>query len=101
MPRALSLIIPEGIVVLAALLLARFGADLSGFAQVAPWLPWLLFLAGAGLAWRFHRGRLFMGLLTLVPLWGWVALAHDAPWHLALGVGIPLALLGIGWSREK
>lgn len=101
MPRALSLIIPEGIVVLAALLLARFGADLSGFAQVAPWLPWLLFLAGAGLAWRFHRGRLFMGLLTLIPLWGWVALAHDAPWHLALGVGIPLALLGIGWSREK
>lgn len=101
MPRALSLIIPEGVVVLAAVALARFGAALPGFAQVAGWLPWLLFLSGAAIAWRFHRGRLFMGLLALAPLWGWTTFAHAAPWHLPLAVGTALALLGIGWAREK
>ena len=30
MPRALSLVIPEGLIVIAAVVLARFGASLAG-----------------------------------------------------------------------
>ena len=70
-PRALSLVVPEGLIVIAAVALAKFGGALGGFAQVAEWLPWLLFLGGAAVAWRFRRGRLLAGLLALLPWWAW------------------------------
>ena len=101
MPRALSLVIPEGLIVIAAVALAKFGASLEGFAQVAEWLPWLLFVGGAGVAWRFRRGRLFAGLLALLPWWGWVALAPEARWQVPLVLSAALSLTAVGWAREK
>jgi GGDEF domain-containing protein len=100
-PRALSLVVPEGLIVIVAIALALFGASITGFAQVAEWLPWLIFLPGAAIAWGFRRGRLLAGLLALLPWWWWVARAHDAPWQLPL-IGIAaVTLVAVGWSRER
>lgn len=101
MPRALSLIVPEGLIVIAAAALARFGTSLPGFAQVAEWLPWLLFVGGAGIAWRFRRGRLFAGLVALLPWWGSIVSIPEPEWRLPLVAGSALALVGVGWSRER
>ncbi|HVX88226.1 MAG TPA: GGDEF domain-containing protein [Gemmatimonadales bacterium] len=81
--------------------LARFGASIGGFAQVAEWLPVLFLLAGLGLAWRFGRGRLFAGLVLLAALWGWVI--GGAPWELrpVLAVAIAVVLAATGWARER
>ena len=101
MPRALSLVVPEGLVVIAAAALARFGPQLPGFAEVAEWLPWLLFLGGAGVAWRFRRGRLFAGLLALLPWWWWIGLADDGGLQLPLTIFSTATLIAVGWSRER
>ena len=101
MPRALSLVIPEGLIVIAAVALARFGASLTGFAQVAEWLPAIVFLGGAGLAWRFGRGRLFAGLGVLAPFWAWIVIDPDASWRLPLAVAAAVVLGVVGWSRER
>ena len=101
MPRALSLVVPEGLIVLAAVALARFGAPLDGFRQVAEWLPAIVFLAGAGVAWRFRRGRLLVALAVLAPLWLWVLREHSAEWRLPLAVAAALVLGVVGWSRER
>ena len=100
-PRALSLVVPEGLIVIAAAALARFGPDLPGFTEVAEWLPWLLFLGGAGVAWRFRRGRLFAGLLALLPWWGWVAFGATGNGAAALTAGSAVTLVAVGWSRER
>ena len=101
MPRALSLVVPEGLIVIAAVALARFGASIAGFEQVAEWLPWLLFVGGAAIAWRFRRGRLFAGLLILLPWWGWIGLAADGGIQLPLMAGTAVTLVAVGWSRER
>ena len=101
MPRALSLVIPEGLIVLVAVALARFGTSIPGFAQVAEWLPAIVFLAGAGLAWRFRRGRLFAGLLALAPVWAWITIDPDPVWRLPLAVAAAVSLTAVGWSRER
>ncbi|MEP6745135.1 MAG: GGDEF domain-containing protein [Gemmatimonadota bacterium] len=101
MPRIFSLVIPEGLIVIAAVALARFGTSLTGFTEVAEWLPALVFLTGIGLAWRFQRGRLFVGLLVLGLVWGWVALAQEPMWRLPLAVVLALVLGVVGWSREQ
>jgi len=100
-PRALSLVIPEGLVVFAAALLALFGGRLPGFAQVAEWLPAIFLLVGVGLAWRFGRGRLFAALVIISLLWGWVV--AGAPWEFrpVLAVALALVLLAVGWSPER
>jgi diguanylate cyclase (GGDEF)-like protein len=101
LPRTLSLVIPEGVIVIAAVALARFGASITGFAQVAEWLPVIVVVVGAGVAWRFRRGRLLAGLGVLVPLWGWVVVDPVASWRLPLALSIAGVLTVVGWSREK
>ena len=101
MPRALSLVIPEGLIVIAAVALARFGASLAGFAQVAEWLPPIVFLGGAGIAWRFGRGRLIAGLAVLAPFWTWIVIDPDASWRLPLALAAAVVLAVVGWSRER
>lgn len=100
-PRALSLVIPEGLIVIAAVALARFGASLTGFAQVAEWLPAIVFLGGAGIAWRFGRGRLIAALGVLAPFWAWIVVDPDASWRLPLAVAAAVVLSVVGWSRER
>jgi GGDEF domain-containing protein len=100
-PRALSLVVPEGLVVLAAVALARFGASIEGFRQVAEWLPAILLLAGFGLAWRFGRGRLFASLAIIATFWGWIL--AGGPWEFRpfLALALALVLLTVGWSKER
>jgi len=99
--RALSLVVPEGLVVLAAVLLARFGASITGFAQVAEWLPAILLLAGLAISWRFGRGRLFAALVLLATLWGWVL--GGSPFELTpiLAAALAVVLISAGWARER
>ena len=86
---------------IAAVALARFGASLTGFAQVAEWLPAIVFLAGAGIAWRFGRGRLFVGLAILAPFWLWVVFGPGEEWRLPLALAAALTLGDAGLSRER
>ena len=74
MQRTLSLVIPEGLVVLLTALLARFGERIEGFDVLATWLPPLVLGAGALIALRFGRGRLVWGLVAVAPFWAWGAL---------------------------
>ena len=101
MPRALSLVIPEGVVVIAAVALARFGASITGFAQVAEWLPAILLLAGLGLAWRYRRGRLFASVAIIAALWGWVLAGAPAEFRPVLAMALALVLLTVGWAPER
>jgi len=101
LPRALSLVVPEGLVVIAAVALARFGASITGYAQVAEWLPAIILLAGLGLAWRFGRGRLFAALILLATLWGWVLGATSWEVRPALTIALAVVLIATGWARER
>jgi len=101
LPRALSLIIPEGLVVLAAALLVRFGGAVEGYAQVAEWLPPMLLLAGAGIGWRYRRGRTLSALVFLAVVWAWVL--GGAPFELRMGLAAAAAVvfITVGVSRER
>jgi GGDEF domain-containing protein len=100
-PRALSLVIPEGLVVLAAVLLARFGGKVEGYAQVAEWLPAMVLLAGAGIGWRYRRGRTLCALVFLAVTWAWVV--GGAPYELRMGLAAAAALVfvAVGVFRER
>lgn len=101
LPRALSLVIPEGLIVIAAVALVRFGHSIKGFAQMAEWLPAILLLIGLGLAWRVGRGRLFAGLMAIAGLWGWVLAGAPGEFRPILAVAVALVLLTVGWSPER
>jgi diguanylate cyclase (GGDEF)-like protein len=101
LPRALSLVIPEGVVVLAAVLLARFGGAVEGYAQVAEWLPPMVLLAGAGIGWRYRRGRTLSALAFLAVVWAWVV--GGAPFELRMGLAAAaaVAFIAAGVFRER
>jgi diguanylate cyclase (GGDEF)-like protein len=100
-PRALSLVLPEGLVVLAAVLLARFGGGVEGYAQVAEWLPPMVLLAGAAIGWRYRRGRTLSALAFLAVAWAWVV--GGAPFELRPGLAVAsgLVLIAVGVFRER
>ena len=101
MPRALSLVIPEGLIVLAAVALAKFGAALPGFAQVAEWLPPLLLLGGAGLSWRLKRSRVFAPTAMLAGLWLWVVIGSPFELRVPFAAALALVLTVTGWAGER
>ncbi|MDP9144113.1 MAG: hypothetical protein M3N43_05375, partial [Actinomycetota bacterium] len=101
MPRALSLVIPEGLVVIAAVALARFGSGLPGFAQVAEWLPILVLLVGLGLSWRLGRTRSFAALAIIAVLWGWVVLGAEPEFTVFVALAVMLVLAVTGWAPER
>ena len=102
MQRTLSLVIPEGLVVLLTALLARFGERIEGFDVLATWLPPLVLGAGALIALRFGRGRLVWGLVAVAPFWAWGALgAPGGGWGPVLLSGSALVLLAVAGTRER
>jgi diguanylate cyclase (GGDEF)-like protein len=65
MKRLLSLVAPDGVVLIAAVIAVRLDAlrdSLPGFAR---FFPYAVFIVGALLAWRFQRNRLLLALLVL------------------------------------
>jgi GGDEF domain-containing protein len=101
MPRALSLVIPEGLVVIAAVALARFGAGLPGFGAVAEWLPILVLVVGFGLSWRLGRTRPFAALGIIAVLWGWVILGAEPEFTVFVAIAVSLVLIVTGWAPER
>jgi len=61
----LSLIAPEGVLLLAAVILLRLDALRGTLPDFARFYPYGVFIVGAMLAWRFQRSRLLFALLVL------------------------------------
>jgi diguanylate cyclase (GGDEF)-like protein len=65
MRRLLSLVAPDGLLLLAAVIALRLDALRDGLPGFARYYPYALFVVGALLAWRFQRNRLLLALLVL------------------------------------
>ena len=61
-----DLVFPEGIVLLAAFAMVRWGATLPSAAPAVHAYPIVVLAAGVLLSWRFRRGRLALALAALV-----------------------------------
>jgi diguanylate cyclase (GGDEF)-like protein len=67
----LSLVTPEGLILLAAVLALRLDAVQDALPGFAHFYPYAVFIVGALLAWRFQRSRLLFALLVLaLASWG-------------------------------
>jgi diguanylate cyclase (GGDEF)-like protein len=60
-----SLIVPDGLLLLAAVLALRLDALRDGLPAFARFYPYAVFVVGALLAWRFQRNRLLLALVAL------------------------------------
>jgi diguanylate cyclase (GGDEF)-like protein len=63
--RLLSLVAPDGALVLAAVIALRVDALRDSLPPFARFYPYAVFVVGALLAWRFQRNRLLLALLVL------------------------------------
>lgn len=108
--KLLSLLLPEGLVLLAAVALVHWAAATPSVAPVLRLFPLVVLVAGALLGWRFGRGRLLLALLGLAiadraMLW-LVPLESDAP-HAApaivdaIATLLPASLAVLAWIPER
>jgi diguanylate cyclase (GGDEF)-like protein len=65
MKRLLSLVAPDGLLLVAAVLVLRLDGLRDGLPAFARFYPYAVFVVGALLAWRFQRNRLLLALLVL------------------------------------
>jgi diguanylate cyclase (GGDEF)-like protein len=65
MKRLVSLVAPDGVLLVAAVMALRLDALRDGLPGFARYYPYALFVVGALLAWRFQRNRLLLALLVL------------------------------------
>ncbi len=98
----IGLLLPEGLLVAAAIGGAWWIAREPAYGGFARALPFAVFAAGGLLAWRFRRGRLFLALVVL--LLADRALGHAVPGGpvataVALLVPVNLAALAIIGER--
>ena len=70
--RLIQSVVPEGVVVLVAVVLVTWESALVPLATFARFSAYAVFGAGILLSWRFHRGRALFSLLVLA-LGGWAA----------------------------
>lgn len=63
--KLLALVVPEGLLLLLAVAMLRWGATVPAAAPVLRVYPLVVLAAGAVLAWRFQRGRLLLALTGL------------------------------------
>ena len=106
----LALLVPEGLVLLAAVLCLRIVQPSESLELVLGMLPYGVVAAGLLLGWRFQRTRLVFGLIVLslawvavqgTPLWP----AGDAPAHdiarQTATLLLPLNLAALALIRER
>jgi diguanylate cyclase (GGDEF)-like protein len=93
------LILPEGLVVLAAAALLRWPTLLDPMAPFLPALPVLAFGLGAALAVRFGRGRVLLAVLVLAIADR--ALGSHPVLGDAVGLFVPLNLAALGLLPER
>lgn len=63
--RLTALFVPEGLLLIAAVILLQIDSLQDPIASVARFAAYGLFLVGALLAWRFHRNQLLLALVVL------------------------------------
>lgn len=96
-----GLFAPEGLLVVAAIGAVWWAASDPALARLADLYPYGVFFAGAVLAWRFHRSRLFFALVVLtladraLTLWPAGAVAT------AVALLVPVDLLGLALIGER
>jgi diguanylate cyclase (GGDEF)-like protein len=107
---ALRLLAPEGLLLVAAAALVRWGLAFDGALAFAAAYPYVVLLAGALLSWRFHRARLLVALLVLASTYLALRLIPApelAPGHpgrlvlVLIGVLLPVNLAALGLLPER
>lgn len=90
-----TVVVPEGILVVVAVVVLRTPAAHDALEPLLKVLPWLVIVAGTLLSWRFRRLRIFVGLAAIALAdQGMDNLSGDAVAGL-LGTLLPLVLLAV------
>ena len=73
--------------------------------ELLAWLPWVVFLPGLVLSWRFNRSRAFFAITLLSGcylLWQWLPDADlRRQWVLPVALLVPLNIAGLAWLSER
>src|SRR5216683_786842 len=103
--RILGLFLPEGLILLATVLLVRLDSLHDTLVSLSTFYPAAVFATAAFLAMRFRRGRLLFSLVALaLAAFGPLAAGTPAGRHMmfdAVAVLLPLNLLALGLLPDK
>ena len=102
---AVSLVVPEGALLLLTVVVLRLDALQDSLPDFAHFYPYAVFVVGALLAWRFQRSRLLFALLVLaLATWSVQALAPSAAGRVAFratALLLPLNLAGLALLADR
>ncbi|MGD2136104.1 MAG: GGDEF domain-containing protein [Gemmatimonadales bacterium] len=103
---ARAAVVPEGLLLGAAVVLLEWNVLGDSAAAVAGFAPPSVIAAGLLLAWRFHRGRVLLALVTLGLAVTAIAVTEAGSSqalvvHQAMGVLLPLNLAGLALLPER
>jgi len=103
--RILGLFLPEGLILLATVLLVRMDSLHDTLVSLSTFYPAAVFATAVFLAMRFRRGRLMFSLVALaLAAWGPLAAGTATGRHFvfdAVAVLLPLNLLALGLLSDK
>src|SRR6266576_2010093 len=101
----LSLVTPEGLLLLATVLALRLDAVQDSLPGLAHFYPYAVFIVGALLAWRFQRSRLLFALIALaLATWALQVRGAGAAGRLvfaATALLLPLNLAGLALLADR
>lgn len=103
----LALVVPEGVVLVLAVLALRSSALMAHAGAFLDLYPLAVLVAGLALAWRFERSGVVLGLLVLAAAAGGLAWSATQQPRVAstmpqvAGVLVPLNLIACGFIRER
>jgi len=103
--QAIALVMPEGLILLATVLLVRDASLRDTLVSLSTFYPAAVFATAVFLAMRFRRGRLLFSLVALaLAAWGPLAAGTPIGRHFvfdAVAVLLPLNLLALGLLSDK
>ena len=105
-----SLLMPGGLLFVAALLLTRYPLLPPSAYDVLPWLPYTIFAVGALLSWRFNRSRILWAMIVLTLMYGALSIyvlgrgnpsGTDATIFSAIALLLPVNLVIFSVMKER
>src|SRR5436309_10887235 len=105
-----SLLMPGGLLFVAALLLTRYPLLPPSAYDVLPWLPYTIFAVGALLSWRFNRSRILWAMIVLTLMYGMLSVyvlgrgnpsGIDATIFSAVALLLPVNLVIFSFMKER
>src|SRR5947209_5712521 len=105
-----SLLMPGGVLFVAALLLTRYPLLPSSAYEILPWLPYTIFAVGALLSWRFNRSRILWAMIVLTLMYGALSIyvlgrgnpsGTDATVFSAIALLLPVNLVIFSFMKER